>query len=323
MSANKVLSLRDLQDDDVERCGGKAASLGKLLRMGATVPPGFCILAKALDDTLAANNLHAPIAEIAAGLNFEDFAAVEKSTGDIREMIAGAAIPSSLSDAIGKRYRELVTPDNCYVAVRSSVAVRGTTISSFPGMMDTYHYVVGEDDVIAKVRECWASLWSSRAAYLRHHKGIPHDAGIIAPVVQLMVNPETAGVLFTANPVTKDQGEVIIEANWGLGESVVSGRSMNDCFILDKSSLAIRKKKIAPKTLMVVMDGGRGSGRIEVPVPSERSNLPTLSDVQLAELGAVGKTIESHYGFGVDIEWAYQGPQLFILQARRIRELTK
>ncbi len=310
MAANKVLSLRDLQDHDVGRCGGKAASLGKLLRMGATVPPGFCILADALEETLASNDLHAPIAEIAASLDFEDFAAVEKSTGVIREMIANAAIPRSLSDAIGERYQQLVTPDNCYVAVRSSVAVRDTGISSFPGMMDTYHYVRGVDEVIAKVLQCWASLWSSRAAYLRHHKGISHDQGIIAPVVQLMVSPETAGVLFTANPVTKDRGEVIIESNWGLGKSVVSGRSMNDYFILDKSSLEVRKKKIANKTLMVVMDGGRGSGRIEVPVPSERSTLATLSDVQLAELGAVGKTVEDHYGFSVDIEWAYQGPQL-------------
>jgi pyruvate,water dikinase len=321
MPANWVLSLPDLQDDDVERCGGKAASLGKLVRMGAAVPPGFCILAEALDETVAANNLAAPIAAIAANLNFEDFAAVEKSTGDIRDMIAGATIPAALSDAIAAHYRALVTADNRYVAVRSSVAVRGTAISSFPGMMDTYHFIVGEEDVIAKVRECWASLWSSRAAHLRHHKRIPHDKGIIAPIVQLMVNSDTAGVLFTANPVTKDRGEMIIEANWGLGESVVSGRSMNDYFVLDKASLATRQRKIAKKTLMVVMDDSRGSGRIELPVPSDRSTLPTLSDAQLVELGGLGKMIESHYGFSVDIEWAYQDLHLYILQARKIRDL--
>ena len=238
-----------------------------------------------------------------------------------RGTILAATVTRSWAVATRSSSRALVTADNRYVAVRSSVAVRGTAISSFPGMMDTYHFIVGEEDVIAKVRECWASLWSSRAAHLRHHKRIPHDKGIIAPIVQLMVNSDTAGVLFTANPVTKDRGEMIIEANWGLGESVVSGRSMNDYFVLDKASLATRQRKIAKKTLMVVMDDSRGSGRIELPVPSDRSTLPTLSDAQLVELGGLGKMIESHYGFSVDIEWAYQDLHLYILQARKIRDL--
>ena len=109
--------------------------------------------------------------------------------------------------------------------------------------MDTYHYILGEDQVIEKVRECY-SLWSTHAAYMRHHKRIPHQKAVIAPVVQLMVNSDTAGVLFTANPVTKDKTEVMIEANWGLGESVVSGKSMNDYFVLDKATLTVRKKRL-------------------------------------------------------------------------------
>ena len=238
-------------------------------------------------------------------------------------MIANAAIPRSLSDAIGERYQQLVTPDNCYVAVRSSVAVRDTGISSFPGMMDTYHYVRGVDEVIAKVLQCWASLWSSRAAYLRHHKGISHDQGIIAPVVQLMVSPETAGVLFTANPVTKDRGEVIIEVQLGIGRIGVSGRSMNDYFILDKSSLEVRKKKIANKTLMVVMDGGRGSGRIGGAGAERRFNFvhnfvrcSTCRTRRGRQDGRGPLRIQRRYRIG------HQGPQLFILQARKIRELT-
>jgi pyruvate,water dikinase len=235
--------------------------------------------------------------------------------------MASVGIPSLLSRDICDQYSALVTPNNRFVAVRSSVAVKDTAISSFPGMMDTYHYVLGEDQVLEKVRECWASLWSARAAYMRHHKRIPHQKAIIAPVVQLMVNSDTAGVLFTANPVTKDKTEVMIESNWGLGESVVSGKSMNDYFVLDKATLTVRDKKIAHKTVMVVADDGRGSGRIELPVPAERAMLTTLSDAQLLELAEFGRRIEAHYGFNVDVEWAYEGGRLFILQARKIRDM--
>jgi len=175
--------------------------------------------------------------------------------------------------------------------------------------------------VLEKMRECWASLWTARAAFARHHKNIAHHLGLIAPVVQLMVNSEAAGVLFTANPISKATSEIVIESNWGLGESVVSGKSMNDFFVLDKETLAVKQKKIAHKTLMVVMDDGKGSGRKEEVVPSERATRPTLSDAQLAELGATGKRIEEHFNFNADIEWAYQGGLLYILQTRRIQNI--
>jgi phosphoenolpyruvate synthase/pyruvate phosphate dikinase len=316
-----VLPLNEIGEHEVERCGGKAMSLGKLIRLGATVPPGFCIVSDALPYVLESNGLTNRIADIAARLDFEDFAAVEARTGEIRAMIENVTIPSALQQAIVEQYERLISDGSKYVAVRSSVAVRETSISSFPGMMDTYHYVLGAQEVLAKVRECWASLWSARATFLSHRKRVSHDKVVIAPVVQAMVNSTTAGVLFTANPVTRDKGEVMIEANWGLGESVVSGRSMNDFFVLDKATLEIRQRKIAPKTVMVVMDAAKGSGRCELPVPPDRSKVPTLSDSQLLELVRTAKGIEEHYGFEVDVEWAYQGNKLFILQARKIRDL--
>jgi len=316
-----TVPLQDIREDEVERCGGKAASLGRLARMGAKVPPGFCIVSEAFAYVLSADGLSGRIEELARKLDFRDLANVEAGCTEIRALVASAAIPDQLGRDIREQYAALVTPANRHVAVRSSVAVRDTAISSFPGMMDTYHYVLGEEQVIEKVRECWASLWSSRAAHMRHHKRIPHQKAVIAPIVQLMVNPETAGVLFTANPVTKDTGEILIEANWGLGESVVSGRSMNDYFVLDKATLAVRQSKIARKTLMVVADGARGSGRIEQPVPPERATQPTLSEAQLLELAECGRRIEAHFGFNVDVEWAYDDGQLYILQARKIRDL--
>lgn len=321
MANSFILALNEIGEHEVERCGGKAMSLGKLIRLGARVPPGFCIVSDALPYVLETNALTGRIADIAAQLDFENFAAVEAKTGEIRALIENVTIPAALQQGVVERYEALIAEGNKFVAVRSSVAVRESNISSFPGMMDTYHYVLGAEEVLAKVRECWASLWSARATFLSHRKRVAHDRVVIAPVVQAMVNSTTTGVLFTANPVSRDKGEVMIEANWGLGESVVSGRSMNDYFVLDKSTLEIRQRKIAPKTVMVVMDAAKGSGRCELPVPPERSKVPTLSDSQLLELVRTGKAIEEHYKFEVDVEWAYQGDKLYILQARRIRDL--
>jgi pyruvate,water dikinase len=230
-------------------------------------------------------------------------------------------MPADLEAEILVRYRALVSAANRFVAVRSSVGVKDSPISSFPGMMDTYHYVLGEPDLLAKIRECWASLWTARAAFARHHQEIAQDAGIIAPVIQLMVNADCAGVLFTANPITGATTEIVVESNWGIGESVVSGRSMNDFFVLDKESLAVRVSRVARKNVMVTMDLGRGSGRVEQEVPATRAGEPTLSEAQLIELGRTSMKIEDHFGFNVDIEWAYQDGTLYILQARRIRSI--
>jgi pyruvate,water dikinase len=318
-----TLLLREISKDDVQRCGGKGANLGELTQIGARVPPGFCVGADALPHLLGSNALDGPIAEVVERLDFGDLNALEAATAGIRGMIAAARIPNDLEAEIRERYRALVSDANRYVAVRSSVAVKDSPISSFPGMMDTYHYVLGEADVLEKIRECWASLWTARAAFARHRQDIGQDRGLIAPVIQLMVNSDTAGVLFTAHPITYATTDIVIESNWGLGESVVSGRSMNDFFVLDKESLAIKERRIARKNVMVTMDLGRGSGRLEQPVPPARASEPTLSEVQLAELARTSVGIENHFGFNIDMEWAYQDGVLYILQARRIRHVAE
>ena len=317
-----TVELKAVGEVDVERYGGKAVSLGKMARLGMRVPPGFCIEASALDAVIENNDLRRSISQIAAQFDFEDFADVERKTGEIRSLIQDAPMPANMQAEIRGRHEALTGSGHKYVAVRSSVAVRGTKISSFPGMMDTYHYVLGGDEVLARVRECWASLWSARATFLRHHKRVPHEQAIIAPVVQAMVDPDTAGVLFTANPVSKSRDEIVVEANWGLGESVVSGKSMNDYYVVSKANRGVLQRKIAAKTLMVVMDDAKGRDRSERAVPEAMARKPTLSDSQLQELVGVGLDIERAYGFNVDVEWAYQQGVLFVLQARQIRDLN-
>jgi pyruvate,water dikinase len=314
-----VRSLDTVGRDDVRQCGGKGANLGELARMGVRVPPGFCIVADALPYVLESNALDEPIADIAAGLSYDDAGSLEAETARIRALIASATLPDDLAGAIRREYRALVDDGDRYMAVRSSVAVRDSPVSSFPGLMDTYHYVLGEDEVLARIRQCWASLWTARAAFVRHEQGIAHERGLIAPLVQVMIDADTAGVLFTANPVTGSLDEIVVEANWGIGESVVSGHAVADHFVVDKESLAARSTIIPRKTVMVAIDQDRGAGRVEREVPEELADRQTLTEAQLAELGAAGKEIARHFGFEADVEWAYKDGVLYVLQARRIR----
>ena len=184
-------------------------------------------------------------------------------------------------------------------------------------MMDTFHYIQGTEKVVEKVKECWASVWSGRAAFARHSKGIEHTKAIIAPTIQLMVNSDTAGVLFTVNPITGSKDDIVIEANWGLGESVVCGKCICDFYTADKNLFCIKVKKIAKKRQTYVQSEKGGADWVEV--EPEKVNMPTLTGAQIEELCRVACVIERHYGYPQDIEWAYEKGALYILQARKAK----
>lgn len=311
----------EMTSRDFHEAGGKAANLGELASNGFNVPSGFCVTADALSHHVDRNRLQDDIDAVVATFDHDDFAGMDRKTAEIRDAISNAVIPDDLHHEICESIRELTRMEQCFVAVRSSVAVKGSQISSFPGMMDTFHYLKGEDEIIEHIKMCWASLWTVRATMTRFHKGIDHRAGLIAPIVQKMVHSEVAGVLFTANPITSVREDIVIEANWGLGESVVSGKSMNDFYVIRKSPLGLKDKRISKKTLMVCFDEERGFGRREMPVSLDKADAPTLSEHQLLELGEIGMKIESLFGYPQDIEWAYEKEILYILQSRNIRTL--
>lgn len=319
--ARFIRTFSELGQGDFQLAGGKAANLGELTRNGFNVPAGFCVTSEALPYVIEASNLQPRIDELLESCDFEDVEGAEASTASIRELIGEAAVPDELLAEIKAAIAALCGTDDPFVAVRSSVAVKGSSISSFPGMMDTYHYLRGEEEIIAHIRKCWASLWTSRAAATRHYKHIDHNLGLIVSVVQRMVHSEVAGVLFTANPVSGSREEMVLEANWGLGESVVSGKSRNDYFVLTKSPLAVREEKILKKTHIVVFDEERGRGRKETAPAPEQMEARTLTEPQLLELGAIGLRIEEVFGCPQDIEWAYAGGELYVLQSRKIRGL--
>lgn len=318
-----VKTFGEMSKKDIQEAGGKAANLGELTQNGFNVPSGFCVTSDSLFHHIEQNNLQPLIDTIVAGFDYEDFGGMEDKTAEIRGLITDADIHEDLYKEISEAITELNKPELCFVAVRSSVAVKDSPVSSFPGMMDTYHYLKGENEIVEHVRKCWASLWTSRATFNRHHKNIDHKLGLIAAIVQKMVNPEIAGILFTANPITSSRDEMVIEANWGLGESVVSGKSMNDFFLLDHSSGNEKLRKIAKKTVMVCFDEEKGFGRKEMAVAPDMMDATTLSKEQVEELGRIGLKIEEVFGFPQDIEWAYQKAELFILQSRNIRTLKE
>jgi pyruvate, water dikinase len=311
----------EINQDMAQECGGKAAHLGELTGMKLNVPPGFCVLAGAFSAHLRRNGLEDRIAEISQGINYEDYQDIDQKTGRIRSLIDGAEMPADLRAEIIASYQGLlVNEKEPFVAVRSSVAVRGTAVSSFPGMMDTFHYIRGPETVAAYVKRCWASVWSARGASQRQKRGIDHSQAIIAPVVQKMVNARSAGVMFTLNPVNGDPSKVVIEGGWGLGESVVSGALTPDQFIVDKVVYEINQRAIRPKKMECIYSPEQGKA-VYLDVAPDRQNCSCLSDRELIGLVKIARQIEEHYGRHQDIEWAIDADlpfpeNIFILQSR-------
>lgn len=318
-----IRSFGEMTKGDFQTAGGKAANLGELTQNGFNVPMGFCVTSNSLSYLVEENHLQKKIDSIIATFTFENFKDSEEKSAKIRDLIIQAKIPSDLLQEIHDAVAQLNTPSPPFVAVRSSVAVKDSEISSFPGMMDTYHYIKGEAEIIDHIKQCWASLWTNRAIITRYRKGIDQNKGLIAPVVQKMVHSDVAGVMFTANPITNSREEIVIEANWGLGESVVSGKSMNDFYLMDKDPLKLKDKRISKKNIIVGFDEDKGFGRKEMELSAERAHEPTLSDDQIIKLGDTGLKIEDAFGYPQDIEWAYEKEELFILQSRNIRNLKE
>lgn len=317
-----VKTFGEMSRKDTEEAGGKAANLSELTQHGFPVPGGFCVTSPSLQHLVDSNSLQPKIDEIIAGFDFEDYEGMEAKTQAIRDMISNAPIPEDLLAEIKENIAQIIA-DGSMVAVRSSVSVKDSAITSFPGMMDTYHYLRNEAEIIEHIQKCWASLWTTRATFNRHHKDVEQTKGLIAPIVQRMIHSEVAGILFTANPISGARDELVIEANFGLGESVVSGKSMNDFYLVDKNTLAEKQRRIARKSVICVFDESKGWGRCDTELPPEKASDPTLTEAEVHELCETGLKIEEVFGAPQDIEWAREKGKMYILQARNIRNLKE
>ena len=328
----------ELRKTDVPLVGGKGANLGEMTNAGIPVPPGFCVTAEAykyfvenvkLEDGTVLQDW---IMNIISQTNVDDSKQLQENTAKIREKIISLPMPEEIAKEIEDAYKKLsqrFNKDAVYVAVRSSATAEDLPEASFAGQQETYLDVYGVDDVIDKVKKCWASLWTARATFYRAKQGFDHSKVYLSAVVQKMVNSEKSGVMFTANPVTNDRNEIMINASWGLGEAVVSGSVTPDEYIVEKGTWKIKEKFIAKKEVMVVRNPETNKGTVYVKVADylgpEWVEKQVLTDEQIVEVAKLGAKIEEHYGWPQDIEWAYDKDdgKLYIVQSRPITTLKE
>lgn len=326
---NAIKWFEEIRKDDIPVVGGKGANLGELTSTGAPVPPGFCVIAETYARFIKENGLNTQISDLLKGLDFEDTAALQQKTETIRTLIQKAPIPAYIEKQIVEAYEKLAEkvglkePD---VAVRSSATAEDLPDASFAGQQDTYLHVIGAPSVVDHVRQCWASLWTARATYYRQKQDYDHFSVSLCAVVQKMVASEKSGVMFTANPVTNERAQIMINASWGLGEAVVSGSVSPDEFILDKETLTELDVSIADKKIMIV-DKEKTGGTVTVDVADYLGPAAVgarcMSVEEIRHLAEAGKAIEAHYGVPMDIEWGQDRDtkKLYILQARPITTL--
>jgi rifampicin phosphotransferase len=289
--------------------GGKGASLARLARAGFRVPPGFHVTTGAYLDFVRQGGLLAPMQAALSGRA----AGAGPASARIGELFSGQPLPPSTAAAIAGAYAAL--GDDVPVAVRSSATVEDLPGLSAAGQHDTYLGIRGEAAVLDAVRRCWASLWSERAIGYRARFGIAPDDVSIAVVVQRLVPAEAAGVMFTVDPVGGARDQVVISANWGLGESVVSGDVTADVAVVDRVSGTLVRYEVGSKETMTVADA-TATRTAETPagLRSER----VLSAAQAAELARLGLAIEKLTGAPADVEWTLAAGELSVVQARPV-----
>ncbi|MGC1120212.1 MAG: phosphoenolpyruvate synthase [Candidatus Methanofastidiosia archaeon] len=323
MSEKFILWFDEIGMEDVPRVGGKSASLGEMTKAKVPVPFGFTTTAAAYQSFITQSHLESVLEESLSELKDpEDTKTLQKVGKKIREAIQNADMPEELEKVIKEAYKELTAKyqkeggsGEPYVAIRSSATAEDLPDASFAGQQETYLNVVGTQEVVKKVQECLASLFTDRAIYYRIQKGFDHMEVSLAAAVQFMVFSESAGVMFTLNVSNGDRDVIQIEGAYGLGEYVVQGKVTPDDYYVNKESLSI-EKIISQKDVMLTRK--EKGGVEEKKVPASRRKEQVLTDEQIVQLAEYGKSIEKHYKKPMDIEWGLdqRTDKLWILQAR-------
>ncbi|MFE5708701.1 PEP/pyruvate-binding domain-containing protein [Rhodococcus koreensis] len=313
-----TLSLDNAELSTRAAVGGKAMSLARMTQAGIAVPPAFAVTTAAYRLFVQDNRLVPVFEEALTGLDFADPEAVEQASRRVRDRILTAALPQAVSEELEQRYAELVKDQSSYVAVRSSSTAEDMGDASFAGLYDSFLDVRGIDEVAEAVRKCWASLWTARCTSYRNRLGIDHCEAEVGIVVQRMVEATTAGVLFTANPLNGRTDEMVVNANWGLGDSIASGVATPDEYILESSTLNVKRRTLGGKALKVVR-AESGVGISEVSSSDAERSSWTLDDAELRSLATIARrAVGLAGGLPQDIEWAACDGEFFILQSRDI-----
>jgi pyruvate, water dikinase len=315
---------------DAASAGGKAASLGELSQAGIAVPRGFVVLASAFRRAMSAVDPSGALARSVSEVPAGDVEAIARAAAGVRERIVAAVLPAEVSAAIAAGYGELDVASGgtgasggfgasgasgasdasgapgVAVAVRSSATMEDSSEASFAGMQDTYLGVRGVEAVLDRVRSCWASLYNDESVAYRRRMGLAEAGLAMGVIVQRMVRPRAAGVMFTRSPVTGDRSVVAIEGTWGLGSALVAGDVTPDAFTVSKVTGEITGRRVGAK-LRLHSFPPNGKGIVVQAMPGGQRNSPCITDDEARALALVGRQVEDHYGVPQDIEWALLG----------------
>jgi len=332
---------KELSKEDIPLVGGKGANLGEMFNAGIPVPPGFVVTAGAYKYFLEKTGINEEIMGILDALDVEVNEDLQSASKKIKEIILKAQMPSDLADEIRESYDNLNVDEdvfkkagkqaldiikagreNPFVAVRSSATAEDLPEASFAGQQATFLNIKGTDRLIEAVQNCWASLFTSRAIFYRVKNNFPHNQVFIAVVVQRMVMSDKSGVMFSVNPMTNNEKEIVIEAGWGLGEAVVSGAINPDQYVIDKDSLDLKSSKVNEQDWMYTLDPREGH-TVKKDVPEDKTNSQILDEAEIRKLSELAVKIEKHYDKPQDLEYAIEGSKVYIVQSRPVTTLKK
>lgn len=299
MSEKHVFWIEELGQEHCEIVGKKCGNLGEMAKIGLPIPPGFALSVEAYKDFMIQTNARREIEDYlsqrSGGIeNIEQF---NQASREIRQIVELKDMPEAMKDTILSFYDDLCRKCDCTVAV----STRSAGPVSHPGQYETYLNVKGKADLLEKIKKVWASSFNPRSLAFRKRKGLPLENDPIGVAVLKMVNARAAGIVFTADPNTGDTSRMIIEANWGLGESVVSGELMPDVYVLNKQNLEIVEKRLGKKSRYITC---KELGVAEEDCPADLSSAFCLRNEEAKAIGELGILLEKHFGAPQDVEWA-------------------
>jgi len=325
---------RELNKSSGKIAGGKGANLAEIYNLKISVPPGFVVTAQAYDYFIEQSNLKEKLKELLGKINYENTEELNQITTEVRKLIEDSPFPQEMTEEIFESYEDLSaenshfkqssahdllkkTPEDIFVAVRSSATTEDLADASFAGQQETFLNIKGKTDLLKHIKKCFSSLYTPRATYYRNKKGFKHSDSALAVVVQKMIDSDKSGVIFSKNPA-KNEDHVIIEAVWGLGESIVSGRVTPDKYVVSKE-LEILDSKINIKKLAITRDSS--GKKVEVKLNEDRAKRQVLKNHEIKKLAEIAIKLEEHYQKPQDIEFAIEGGEIFITQTRPITTL--
>lgn len=316
-----VVWFEDVDKEDISLVGGKGANLGEMTKAGFPVPPGFIVTSHAYLQFLKENNLELKIKHLMGTINFNNPHSLKQVSQLIKKEILNGELSQDLKLSVYNSYKKLggFTTDPL-VAVRSSATAEDLPGASFAGQQETFLNVKGESNLILKIKECWASLFTERAIFYRHENKYDNVKVNIAVPVQKMIESDASGIMFTIDPVTNEKTKITIEAIFGLGEMIVQGKETPDHYEVSKTNNKILVKQISSQKKLLKKIGNENK---EVNVSLLKRNKQKITNDQIESLAKLGLKLEKHYYFPQDVEWAIENGKVYIVQTRPITTIGK